>query len=279
MVTATREPRDSLITPASVSRIGGDALAALSAKHQADALNRSAGVYVQRGSGAESLARHPLAGADRRGRLRRIPRGRGQPAHPPGGILQSQRDVRAQLRAGRRHRSAARPGLGHVRRERRARHRQRAHAARRRPGPRFRGCRGRLGLLQTPAARLRAAVRRLGPRRLWRSARARPAGATPRASTRPSSIYSRMARSAGGTLRLRAAGRYSTRTPRVSSRATTLIETKTSRAAIRIPRLSATLRARESRRISSATTASRSTAASNWRASTAARAWISSSTS
>lgn len=55
VVTATREPRDALTTPASVSRIDGDELGALSAKHQADALNRSAGVYIQRGSGAESL--------------------------------------------------------------------------------------------------------------------------------------------------------------------------------------------------------------------------------
>jgi iron complex outermembrane receptor protein len=66
VVTATREPRDALTTPASVSRIGGDELDALSAKHQADALNRSAGVYIQRGSGSESLGaiRSPvLAGA------------------------------------------------------------------------------------------------------------------------------------------------------------------------------------------------------------------------
>jgi iron complex outermembrane receptor protein len=55
VVTATREPRDSLVTPASVSRIGGDALAELSAKHQSEALNQGAGVYVQRGSGSESL--------------------------------------------------------------------------------------------------------------------------------------------------------------------------------------------------------------------------------
>lgn len=55
VVTATREPRDSLTTPASVSRIDGAELASLGAKHQADALNRSAGVYIQRGSGAESL--------------------------------------------------------------------------------------------------------------------------------------------------------------------------------------------------------------------------------
>jgi outer membrane receptor protein involved in Fe transport len=52
-VTAARRAQEVLATPASVSRIDGDELAALSAKHQADALNRSAGVYVQRGSGAE----------------------------------------------------------------------------------------------------------------------------------------------------------------------------------------------------------------------------------
>ncbi len=55
VVTATREPRSALTTPASVSRLGAEDLALLSAKHQADALNRNAGVYVQRGSGAESL--------------------------------------------------------------------------------------------------------------------------------------------------------------------------------------------------------------------------------
>jgi outer membrane receptor protein involved in Fe transport len=66
VVTATREPRDALTTPASVSRIGGEELERLGAKHQADALNRNAGVYIQRGSGAESLGaiRSPvLAGA------------------------------------------------------------------------------------------------------------------------------------------------------------------------------------------------------------------------
>src|SRR5688500_15745106 len=55
VVTASREPRDSLTSPASVSRIEADELALLSAKHQAEALNQNAGVYVQRGSGAESL--------------------------------------------------------------------------------------------------------------------------------------------------------------------------------------------------------------------------------
>src|ERR1043165_3960869 len=66
VVTASREPRDSLTTPASVSRISGDELAELSAKHQSEALNQSAGLYTQRGSGAESLPaiRSPvLAGA------------------------------------------------------------------------------------------------------------------------------------------------------------------------------------------------------------------------
>jgi outer membrane receptor protein involved in Fe transport len=55
VVTASREPRNALTSPASVSRIDGDELALLSAKHQAEALNQNAGVYVQRGSGAESL--------------------------------------------------------------------------------------------------------------------------------------------------------------------------------------------------------------------------------
>ena len=56
VVTATREPRGELSAPASVTRIDGEDLADLSAKHQAEALNEVAGVYVQRGSGAESLA-------------------------------------------------------------------------------------------------------------------------------------------------------------------------------------------------------------------------------
>ncbi len=55
VVTANRAPSDQLTTPASVSRIGGDELAQLGAKHQAEALNQVAGVYIQRGSGAESL--------------------------------------------------------------------------------------------------------------------------------------------------------------------------------------------------------------------------------
>jgi iron complex outermembrane receptor protein len=55
VVTATREPRGALTTPASVSRIDGADLAELGAKHQSEALNQSAGVYIQRGSGAESL--------------------------------------------------------------------------------------------------------------------------------------------------------------------------------------------------------------------------------
>lgn len=66
IITATRQPHEPLTTAASVSRIEAEELASLSAKHQADALNRSPGVYIQRGSGAESLAaiRSPvLAGA------------------------------------------------------------------------------------------------------------------------------------------------------------------------------------------------------------------------
>src|SRR6185369_4932091 len=53
-------------TPASITRIDDETIADVSSKHQADLLNRIAGVYVQRGSGAESLTaiRSPvLAGA------------------------------------------------------------------------------------------------------------------------------------------------------------------------------------------------------------------------
>ena len=55
VVTATREARSAADTPASISRVDSDELADISAKHQADSMNRIAGVYVQRGSGAESL--------------------------------------------------------------------------------------------------------------------------------------------------------------------------------------------------------------------------------
>lgn len=66
VVTATRQPISVNVAPASVSRLDGHDFAAVGAKHQADLLNRAAGVLVQRGSGAESLTaiRSPvLAGA------------------------------------------------------------------------------------------------------------------------------------------------------------------------------------------------------------------------
>ncbi|HYJ41222.1 MAG TPA: TonB-dependent receptor [Steroidobacteraceae bacterium] len=66
VVTATRDRRVAADTPASISRIDYETIAAIGSKHQADVLNRNAGVYIQRGSGAESLAaiRSPvLAGA------------------------------------------------------------------------------------------------------------------------------------------------------------------------------------------------------------------------
>ena len=66
VVTADRSARDAAETPASVSRIGAADIADLSAKHQDEILNRIAGVYVQHGSGQESLGaiRSPvLAGA------------------------------------------------------------------------------------------------------------------------------------------------------------------------------------------------------------------------
>ena len=55
VVTATREKRSAFQTPASISRVDDQAIRAVDAKHQADLLNRNAGVYIQRGSGAESL--------------------------------------------------------------------------------------------------------------------------------------------------------------------------------------------------------------------------------
>jgi outer membrane cobalamin receptor len=55
IVTATRSSASAATTPASVSRLGASELEEIASHHQADALNRSAGVYIQRGSGAESL--------------------------------------------------------------------------------------------------------------------------------------------------------------------------------------------------------------------------------
>ncbi len=66
VVTATRNAQSAYDTPVSISRIGGDDVAQIGAKHQADLLNQVPGAYVQRGSGAESLVaiRSPvLAGA------------------------------------------------------------------------------------------------------------------------------------------------------------------------------------------------------------------------
>jgi len=66
VVTATRDRRSAFSTPASITRIDDETIAEVGSKHQADVLNRIAGVYVQRGSGAESLTaiRSPvLAGA------------------------------------------------------------------------------------------------------------------------------------------------------------------------------------------------------------------------
>jgi iron complex outermembrane receptor protein len=56
VVTGTRARQSAAVTPASVSRIDADGLEEIGPHHQADALNRNADVYVQRGGGAESLA-------------------------------------------------------------------------------------------------------------------------------------------------------------------------------------------------------------------------------
>lgn len=56
VVTATRQRMSASLAPASVSRIDGKDFALVGAQHQADVLNDAPGVYVQRGSGSESLA-------------------------------------------------------------------------------------------------------------------------------------------------------------------------------------------------------------------------------
>ncbi len=56
VVTATRQPITVTLAPASITRLDGHDFSAVNTKHQAELLNRVAGVYVQRGSGAESLA-------------------------------------------------------------------------------------------------------------------------------------------------------------------------------------------------------------------------------
>jgi iron complex outermembrane recepter protein len=56
VVTATRQPITVNVAPASVTRLDGHDFSSVGAKHQAELLNRAAGVYIQRGSGAESLA-------------------------------------------------------------------------------------------------------------------------------------------------------------------------------------------------------------------------------
>jgi iron complex outermembrane receptor protein len=56
VVTATRQRVSAAQAPASISLIDGDDFALVNAKHQADLLNSIPGVYVQRGSGSESLA-------------------------------------------------------------------------------------------------------------------------------------------------------------------------------------------------------------------------------
>lgn len=55
VVTARRSAAAALDVPGSISRLDGQTLTDLGARHQADALNRVAGVEIQRGSGAESL--------------------------------------------------------------------------------------------------------------------------------------------------------------------------------------------------------------------------------
>ncbi len=255
-------------------------LAALSAKHQAEALNRVAGVYVQRGSGAESLAaiRSPvLSGAGACGAFL-VPKTTCPSARWASAIstrcsssTTSRRAPSKCCAARARPCTAPAPCMASSTCSRRAS----------RTCPSFSvGRRGRLGLLQARATRRRAAssadwgsrrlrlgTQRAGLARFLGCRRGQAQSARGRRSRRRRLAPARRGHGAQPGHRGLHPGlqQLSRRRPRA--------------AAIRIPRLSATPRARESRRISSATTASRATAASSWPASTAARAWISSSTS
>lgn len=55
VVTASKRAEARLDVPASISRLGGDEIRLLGASHASEALNRVAGVMIQRGSGQESL--------------------------------------------------------------------------------------------------------------------------------------------------------------------------------------------------------------------------------
>ena len=66
VVTGTRTATSAFNAPVSISRIDGENFSQMGAQHQSELLNQEPGVYVQRGSGAESLVaiRSPvLAGA------------------------------------------------------------------------------------------------------------------------------------------------------------------------------------------------------------------------
>ena len=121
VVTATRDRTIARETPASISRIDDEIIAAIGSKHQADVLNRNAGVYIQRGSGAESLSaiRSPvLAGAGACGSF--LVAEDSLPIRPVG-FCNLNEMFETQLRAGPTDRSIARSRLVDVWRQRRPR--------------------------------------------------------------------------------------------------------------------------------------------------------------
>ena len=163
----------------------------------------------------------------------------------------TQRDVRGELRTGAADRSAARAGVVDVWRQRRPRRHQCHHARRRTTLPEFAaGLEGgsdsfkRLTAVGTLGIRVSTDL----PSACTASRLALRAGATRRASTRPSSIYWAICRQAAGNCGCAPRAPFSTRKPPASSRATTATRTRTSRAAIRIPKRFATPRARACRR-------------------------------
>ena len=192
---------------------------------------------------------HPLAGVDRRRRLRRVP-GRGrQPARSVRwasaistrcSSSTTNRPAPSRCcaaRARRMYGASAVHGIVNLLTPRVAR-----------PGGLLGRHRRRLRFLQAPAARFRARTRRLGRRRLRRRHGRAGLARLFRRRRKPSSTCSPMARLAAAQLRLRAAGTVLNQETAGFIQGYNSYRTKTSRAAIRIPRHSATPRARASRR-------------------------------
>ena len=125
VVTATRRPEPVLDVPLSIGRVGPETIQLVDSTHHAEAAEsrgRSDDPARQRPGEPDG---DPFASAHRRRIVRRVPVPRERRADPAGRILQRQRALRGQHRAGAGDRGAARTRQRAVRLERHARHRQR----------------------------------------------------------------------------------------------------------------------------------------------------------